>query len=145
MGPSLDTPSLGDTRTGRLTAPPRRPGPRYGPGMRRPRRPFERNRSSLASLAVLTVGLAGCFTTTADFRSDAEAFIVENDDLRTALFEDSDTSFTTATCVEPENQNEGTPFACTAIDSNGDSWEFEIVITGSSEYDVNVARRPVGS
>ncbi len=119
--------------------------PRYGPGMRRTRRPFERSVSSVASLAVLAVALAACFTTTADFRADAETFIVGDDGLRTTLFPDSDTSFTTATCADPVNQDEGTAFACTAIDSNGDSWEFEIVITGSSEYDVNVARRPAGS
>ena len=67
----------------------------------------------------------------------------QDDDLRAALFPDSDDSFTTATCAEPENQDEGTTFACTATDTTGATWEFEIVITGSSEYEVNVARRPV--
>jgi hypothetical protein len=89
--------------------------------------------------------LAGCFTTAADFRTDAETFIEQNDNLRDALFPATDDSFTTATCAEPENQNEGTTFACNATDTTGATWEFEIVITGSSEYDVNVARRPVES
>jgi hypothetical protein len=96
-----------------------------------------------ASLALLTIGVAGCFTTAADFGDDAETFIVENDELREALVPGS--SFTTATCVDPENQDVGTTFVCTAIDGDGEVWEFEIVITGSSEYDVNVARRPTGS
>jgi hypothetical protein len=99
----------------------------------------------IALLATLSVGLTSCFTTAADFRNDAETFIEENDELREALFSGSDTAFETATCAEPTNQDEGTTFPCTAIDSMGDTWEFEIVITGSSEYEVNVARRPVGS
>jgi hypothetical protein len=97
-------------------------------------------------VAVTVIGLSGalsgCFTTTADFRNDAETFIVENPELRAALFPGTDATFSTATCAEPANQDEGTTFPCTAIDSNGDTWEFEIVISGSTEYDVNVARRP---
>ena len=100
---------------------------------------------SAAALAVLAGSVTGCFTTAADFGNDAETFIEQNDELRVALFGDSGTSFETATCVAPENQDEGTTFPCTAIDTDGDSWEFEIVITGSSEYEVNVSRRPAGS
>ena len=98
-----------------------------------------------AALAAGAVGLGGCFTTTADFRADAETFIVENDGLRDAVFLDSESAFVEATCTEPANQDEGTTFPCTATDSNGEVWEFEIVITGSNEYEVNVARRPAGS
>jgi hypothetical protein len=97
------------------------------------------------ALGALAAVLAGCFTTAADFRTDAESFIEENEELRVALFPDSDDSFPTATCEEPANQDEGTTFPCTATDTTGATWEFEIVITGSSEYEVNVARRPVGS
>ncbi|HSP28730.1 MAG TPA: hypothetical protein VLN74_09295 [Ilumatobacteraceae bacterium] len=113
--------------------------------MRRRHRSFDRPLVAVATLAVLAAGLAGCFTTSADFRNDAETFIQENDDLREALFPDSDTTFTSATCVDPENQDVGTTFPCTATDSNGDVWEFEIAITSSSEYEVNVARRPDGA
>ena len=94
---------------------------------------------------MVAAGLAGCFTTAADFRDDAETFIEENEELRSALFPDSDATFTSATCVDPENQDVGATFPCTATDSNGDVWEFEIVITSSSEYEVNVARRPAGA
>lgn len=97
------------------------------------------------ALAMSSMVLAGCFTTSADFGNDAETFIRDDEELRDALFGDSEVTFTTATCVDPANQDEGTTFPCTAVDSTGASWEFEIVITGSSEYEVNVARRPVGS
>ncbi len=93
----------------------------------------------------LTVALTGCFTSTADFRSDAETFIETNAGLQTALFADSDVAIESATCVEPESQDEGTSFGCTALDTDGDTWEFEVVITGSNEYEVNLARAPLDS
>ena len=118
---------------------------RYRPGMAR-RRPSRLHRWSIPVAAGASAAvLAGCFTTAADFRKDAETFIEQDDDLRVALFPATNDSFTTATCAEPENQDEGTTFACTATDTTGATWEFEIVITGSSEYEVNVARRPVES
>jgi hypothetical protein len=93
-------------------------------------------------------GLSGCFTTTADFANDAETFIEENTELRDTLREqgqlDPAASFDTATCADPPNQDEGTTFACTATDSTGAVWEFEIVITGSNEYEVNLSRAPDG-
>jgi hypothetical protein len=95
-------------------------------------------------LSAATVALSGCFTTTADFGDDAEQFIVENQDLRQALFDDSETTFVEATCVDPENRDEGTTFPCTARDSDGATWEFEIEITGNAEYEVNVSRFPDG-
>ncbi len=119
-------------------------GPRYRPGMTRRRR-SARGLVPAVSFWALIVVLAGCFTTAADFRNDAEGFIEQNTELRDALFDDPETSFTTATCAEPANQDEGTTFPCTATDSTGATWEFEIVITGSSEYEVNVARRPDGA
>jgi hypothetical protein len=97
------------------------------------------------SLTLLALCVTGCFTTAGDFGDDAETFIESDEALRDALFPDSDTGFTTVTCVDPANQDVGTTFPCTATDGNGDVWEFEIVITGSSEYDVNLARRPADS
>ncbi|MGI9644486.1 MAG: hypothetical protein ACR2O6_04170 [Ilumatobacteraceae bacterium] len=82
--------------------------------------------------------LAGCFTTTADFKNDAENFILETEELVDGL----GTTFASATCQEPDNQDVGTTFPCTAIDDEGRSWEFEIEITGSNEYAVNVSRFP---
>lgn len=117
---------------------------RYRPGMRR-RRPIDTSVVAGASLTLLALAVSGCFTTAADFGDDAETFIEDNDELREALFPDSDIGFTTATCVDPTSQDVGTTFPCTATDGNGEVWEFEIVITGSSQYDVDVARRPAGS
>lgn len=113
--------------------------------MARPRPSRLRRWSIPVAAGASAAVLAGCFTTAADFRTDAETFIEQDDDLRAALFPATDDSFTTATCAEPANQDEGTTFACTATDTTGATWEFEIVITGSSEYEVNVARRPVDS
>ncbi len=113
--------------------------------MRRPRHRSTRHLLVVTSFVALAGSVAGCFTTAADFRNDAEEFIEQDPELRDALFPDSDDSFTIATCAEPANQDEGTSFPCTATDTTGATWEFEIVITGSSEYEVNVARRPVES
>jgi len=82
--------------------------------------------------------LAACFTTTADFKNDAERFILENQQLSESV----DATFTTAACEEPERQDVGTSFPCTAIDDQGRSWEFSIEITSSSEYEVNITRFP---
>lgn len=97
-----------------------------------------------AGLAALATAITGCFTTAADFRADAETFIEEDVGLRDATFPDSDATFVTALCSEPANQDEGTTFPCTAVDSVGDNWEFEIVITSSSAYEVDITRRPTG-
>lgn len=105
----------------------------------------KRSLAGAAALVALAAGVAGCFTTAADFRNDAEDFIEQNDELRAALFPETDDSITSATCAEPPDQDEGTTFSCTATDTTGADWEFEIVITGSSEYEVNVARRPDGA
>lgn len=98
------------------------------------------------TLFVLAAMLSGCFRTTADFGNDAEKFIVENEGLRDTLRAqgrlDPAASFTSATCEEPTNQDEGTTFVCTAVDSTGATWEFEAVITGSSGYEVNLSRAP---
>lgn len=107
--------------------------------------PFVRRSCGAVAVTLLGGVLVGCFTTTADFRTDAETFLVEDADLRRALFADTDATITTATCAEPANQDEGTTFPCTAVDTNGDTWEFEIVINGRTEYDVNVSRRPPGT
>ncbi len=82
--------------------------------------------------------LAGCFTTSGDFKKDAQDFILGNQGLRDA----TGATFTTATCQEPERRDIGTTFACTAVDDQARSWEFSVEITGSNEYTVNVSRFP---
>jgi len=97
-------------------------------------------RSLLVSSVALAAGLtlSGCFTSTADFQNDAEQFILEDEGLAEAL----ETTFTTADCEEPVDQNAGTTFTCEAVDSTGETWEFEITIQESNEYEVNVSRFP---
>lgn len=97
------------------------------------------------ALVALGVGLSGCFTTAADFQQDAETFIVEDDELETELFHDTGVTFVSASCAEPENQDVDTTFPCTGTDSEGRVWEFEILITSRSGYEVNVSRRPDGA
>jgi hypothetical protein len=92
--------------------------------------------SSIALAASLA--LSGCFTSTADFQNDAEKFILEDEGLAEAV----ETTFSTAECEEPVDQNTDTTFTCLAVDSEGEEWEFEIVILDSDEYEVNVSRFP---
>lgn len=91
-----------------------------------------------ATLVVLGVALSACFTTAADFRKDAETYIVESKALRGAVFPDASTEFTAATCAEPKNQDVGTTFACNATDTNGDTRDFQVEITGSAAYEVTL-------
>lgn len=102
---------------------------------------LHRSRRRLAVAATsfgLAIALSSCFTTTADFRRDAETFIVEDEDLAAAL----DTTFVRSTCQEPVDQEVGTEFLCTAVDAEDRAWEFDIVITGDNEYEVNIRRTP---
>jgi hypothetical protein len=87
------------------------------------------------------LALSGCFTSTADFQNEAEKFILEDEGLAEAV----ETTFSTADCEEPVDQNVETTFTCVAVDSEGDEWEFEIVILDSNEIEVYVSRFPTPS
>ena len=82
------------------------------------------------------VVLASCFTSTADFKSDAETFIVEQ------VSEQIGTRLTSVNCVAPVDQKVGTRFTCQAIDDAGAIWEFDNVIDAEGEFTVNISRRP---
>jgi hypothetical protein len=84
------------------------------------------------------VALAGCFTTAADFRDEAETFIVGDPSIAEGL----DVAIVSATCDEPDNQDPGTTFACTATDEAGDTWGFEVEIEESDRIGVTVSERP---
>jgi hypothetical protein len=90
----------------------------------------------LALVASSTVGLAGCFTSTADFKSDAETFIVDQ------VAPHVETTFTSVNCDEPLDQTVGTRFACQAVDADGGVWEFDNLIDADGEFTVNISRRP---
>ena len=91
----------------------------------------------IAALAAAVV-LGGCFTSTADFAADAEDFITET------VAPELDVEFVSVDCDEPERQDIGTRFACTATDSSGGVWTFDNEITAENEFTVNVDRRPEG-
>ena len=86
--------------------------------------------------ACCAIGLSGCFTSTADFKSDAEAFIEGE------VAAQVDTTFTSVNCDEPIDQAVGTRFACQAIDADGAVWEFDNVIDAQGEFTINISRRP---
>ncbi|NND73595.1 MAG: hypothetical protein HKN44_01180 [Ilumatobacter sp.] len=91
---------------------------------------------ALSAAAAACTLLAGCFTTSADFRRDAETFI------RDSVAPELDTSFQSVSCTKPVNQDVGTRFACEALDAEGGVWEFDNVIDAPGEFTVNVSRRP---
>jgi hypothetical protein len=84
------------------------------------------------------VALVGCFTTAADFRDEAESFIVEDPSIAEGL----GVAIASATCDEPVNQDVGTTFACTATDEAGDTWGFDVEIEESDRIGVSVTERP---
>lgn len=90
----------------------------------------------LACLCSCAIGLAGCFTSTGDFKSKAETVIVDQ------VGPEVGTTFSSVNCDEPIDQNIGTRFSCQAEDSDGRLWEFDNVIDGDNEFTVNISRRP---
>jgi len=86
-------------------------------------------------VVVALVVVTGCFTSTADFREEAETFIVDE----VAI---DDVSFLSAVCEEPAQQDPGTVFGCTAIDDQGATWTFDVTIEEDNRILVSVGDRP---
>jgi hypothetical protein len=93
--------------------------------------------ATCAGLLAATALLAGCFTTTSDYRETAESFIVDDPSVGESLR----VTFDSATCEEPANQDVGTVFACTAVDETGTEWEFEVEIGESDSVVITQASR----
>ncbi len=91
--------------------------------------------STLCTVAA-TLTVAGCFTSTSDFKSDAESFISNQ------VATDVGAEFASVNCEPPVDQQVGTRFGCEAIDAAGDVWEFDNVIDAKGEFRVTIARRP---
>jgi hypothetical protein len=83
----------------------------------------------------------GCFTDSADFRDDAQTFIVEDAGIAGQL----GTTFVRSSCEDPASRDVDETFTCVGIDVDGREWGFEVRITGDSSYTVNVAERPDGA
>lgn len=94
-------------------------------------------RALAASLGAAVVALSGCFTTAADYRAEAEAYIVEE-----VTIPDQGVTFTAASCDEPENRDPGTEFACTATDQTGATWGFGVTIEEGNRFVVSVTSFP---
>ncbi|MDA3033283.1 MAG: hypothetical protein O3B90_13345 [Actinomycetota bacterium] len=92
--------------------------------------------AELLSLFVASIMLTGCFTSTADFKSDAEAFIADK------VAAELDVVFTSVNCNSPLDQDVGAGFACTALTLDGGVYEFNNVIDKPGEFTVNISRRP---
>lgn len=69
--------------------------------------------------------VVGCSTTTGDFKSEGEKFLESPD-----LAAEAGYTFTDALCQEPPSVALGTRYSCTAVDNDGDQWEFVVEITG---------------
>lgn len=95
------------------------------------------NRRLLATLCGAGLGMAavGCSASEDDFRREAEKYLESE-----SLAEEAGYRFSGATCDEPNSTNEGAEFACTAVDNEGDSWEFVVRITGDREITVTEGR-----
>ena len=87
------------------------------------------------------VGLAACSADTGDFRSDAESFIEDSDDLADATGQ----TFTDAVCVEPARVEVDEVFSCTAVTDDGTTWEFTATITGDDGYLITSAGPAAGT
>ena len=94
-------------------------------------------RAVLLSFVVVSApALGGCFTTSADFRSDAEEYI------ETTVADELEVEFVKVECEEPLSQDVGTRFSCAATDADEGAWVFDNEITAKNEFTVNVDRRP---
>ena len=95
------------------------------------------NRRLLAMLrgASIPLVIVGCSASEGDFRREAEKYLESE-----SLAEEAGYRFSGATCDEPSSTNEGAEFACTAVDNEGDSWEFVVQITGDREITVTEGR-----
>lgn len=76
-------------------------------------------------MAIATSSLVGCSTTTGDFKSEGEKFL-ESPEFAT----EAGYTFSEAICQQPASVSPGTQYSCTAIDNDGDQWQFVVEITG---------------
>jgi hypothetical protein len=93
------------------------------------------NRLLLPAVGALAVlGFAACSPDSKDFKSEGEDFIEEEDG---QLASNLGYTFSDAECDKPANTDTGTIYDCTAVDDEGDTWDFSVEITGDRELTVN--------
>ena len=88
---------------------------------------------------LLALPLAGCFTSGADFAADAEEFILTSGEVHAEL---GVAGFESAECESPPRRDVGITFACTGVDDQGRTWEFEGEIIEGDQYVLTVSRFP---
>lgn len=84
-------------------------------------------------------GLAACAPSPAKF-SDAAADYIESEEVATWAQQQR---FSDANCTEPADANVDTAFQCTADSTDGNSYVFQVVITGERRFRVE-AVQPAG-
>ncbi|MEY3092087.1 MAG: hypothetical protein RIU67_870 [Actinomycetota bacterium] len=75
--------------------------------------------------------VAACSASPADYRKETEKYL-ESD----SLADEAGYRFSEAVCEQPASENKGTQFSCSAVDNDGDEWEFIVEITGDREITV---------
>ena len=75
--------------------------------------------------------MVACSASPADYRKESEKYL-ESD----SLAEEAGYRFSDAVCEQPSSEKEGTQFSCSAVDNDGDEWEFIVEITGDREITV---------
>lgn len=86
---------------------------------------------AIAGLAIFAV--AACSADEGDFSSEAESFIEdEEEDVAQAM----GITFTDAACDEPASTDVDTTFACTAVGSDGATYDFLATIEGDNSFSI---------
>lgn len=86
---------------------------------------------AVAGLAL--VGVAACSPDEADFASEAESFIEdEDDDVATEM----GMTFSDADCEEPSSTDVGTTFSCNAVGDDGNTYVFTASIDGERSFQI---------
>jgi ABC-type glycerol-3-phosphate transport system substrate-binding protein len=94
-------------------------------------------KAMMAMLAGVAL-LAACSADETDFKDSAEKFI-QSDTVEQQL----GTTFTDAECTKPAKVEAGETFTCTAKDSTGATWTFDLVVKDKSNFEV-VSGQPKG-
>ena len=96
----------------------------------------------LTAVTILGLVTVGCGTDTKDidfnpgndendFKRNAEEFIES-----TEVESQAGTTFTDAKCEAPAEIPVGEKFTCTAVDSDGETWDFDLEVTSSNGYEI---------
>jgi len=94
--------------------------------------------SVVAASAVASLVLVGCLSTdTGDYKSEAEDY-VESDEFASNVEEQmgETVAFSEAQCEEPPDTDAGTTYGCTAVNSDGTTWNIEIEIREDNQLAV---------